>query len=122
LTHEETAPKKICNIWKKNISEVILSNSYSNTDRPGISNKKGPYRRGTGRGIVDSLAVQKVGKGAAELRPVGYPETYTIPLEEGHNSPINGPVKGKGYFRLGIANSQAEIRDLLKNTAKNITR
>jgi len=116
-TEGKITPKNVAQAVRKSIRRVIDTNSYQ-----GRSARKGPYRRRTGKGISQSLAILKVGTNAVAITPIGYPEVYAIPLEEGHNSPINGPVTGKGYFRKGVQQAKPDVDREIKKAAKRIMR
>lgn len=109
-------PYKVGVTIRKKIQELLLSNAYVGAK----SARKGPYRRKTNKGLADNIAVQKIGNAMVQVRPVGVPETYALPLEEGHNSPINGPVEGKHYFRTGVRLADADIKKEVKESAKRI--
>ena len=116
-TEGKLLPKEVANAVRKSIRRTIDSNSYK-----GRSARRGPYRRRTGKGIGQSLTITKIGNNAVSLGPSGYPEIYALPLEEGHNSPLNGPVQGKGYFRMGVQQAKPDVDREIKKASKRIMR
>jgi hypothetical protein len=105
-----------CEIVKRKTQEVLISKTYKEHERHG------PLRRGTGKGMAESLRVQNIGVNTYEMRPVGIAETYAVPLEEGHKSPINGGARETGYFKMGRRLAQPALRRLFKDAVKQITR